>query len=125
MTITIRTTPPTKTTTSVNAGFVALTMVLALAACSDTGQQKFEMAQDHVRKLNKASDFFYIEKKKCPPDANALARLFTGKDENTYDFNKDPWGNPFIMVETGKACRFKSLGADGQEGGSGFDADIE
>ncbi|MEE2731192.1 MAG: type II secretion system protein GspG [Pseudomonadota bacterium] len=97
-----------------------------LTACSNSDAQRQQLAQDHVRKLNKASEFFYVEHKKCPESANDLARLFTGKDENSTDFSKDPWGNDFVMYKAhnGKACHFKSLGADGKEGGAGMAADI-
>ncbi|MFQ5894272.1 MAG: type II secretion system major pseudopilin GspG [Nitrospinota bacterium] len=40
----------------------------------------------------------------------------------------DPWGNPYIYLSPGSDGReyeIKSLGADGQEGGEGNDADIE
>ena len=40
----------------------------------------------------------------------------------------DPWGNPFVFVSPGSDGReieIKSLGADGQEGGEGDNADVE
>lgn len=41
---------------------------------------------------------------------------------------KDPWGNPYIYVCPGvyntNAYDLYSLGRDGKEGGSGFDADV-
>lgn len=96
---------------------------LLLSACGDD-QAKAELAQDHVRKLNKASEFFYVEHKKCPESANDLGKLFTGQEDSDFDFSKDPWGNDFVMYQAGKACHFKSLGADGREGGEGLAADI-
>lgn len=107
--------------------FVVATLLslFTLMAC-DNDAAKVDMARDHVRKLNKASDFYFVEHKKCPESANDLARLFTGKDDNDVDFSKDPWGNAFVMypVAEGKTCHFKSLGSDGKEGGSGHAADI-
>ncbi|RLT94521.1 type II secretion system protein GspG [Ketobacter sp.] len=102
-----------------------LSSTFLLSACGNDAQRQ-QLAQDHVRKLNKASEFFYVEHKKCPESPNDLARLFTGKDENSTDFSKDPWGNDFVMYKAhnGKACHFKSLGADGKEGGAGMAADI-
>ncbi|MCK5791129.1 MAG: type II secretion system protein GspG [Ketobacter sp.] len=100
-------------------------IALLVAACGNDAA-KAELARDHVRKLNKASEFFYIEKKKCPLSANDLGKLFTGKEDNDFDFSKDPWGNDFVMyqVDNGDVCHFKSLGADGKEGGEGLAADI-
>lgn len=40
----------------------------------------------------------------------------------------DPWGNPYVYLSPGGGGRefeIRSLGADGQEGGEGNDADIE
>lgn len=98
---------------------------LLLGGCSNDAA-KVELAKDYVRKLNKASEFFFIEKKKCPASANELGRLFTGKDDNDFDFSKDPWGNDFVMYESKEngACYFKSLGSDGKEGGDEHAADI-
>jgi general secretion pathway protein G len=108
---------------------VAITLCLALGCtlvtgCSDQDAKRAQLAKEHVHKLNKAADFFYLEKKKCPQSANDLAKLFTGKEENQFDFSKDPWGNNFVMYSVDNQCHFKSLGADGKEGGDGFDADI-
>ena len=36
----------------------------------------------------------------------------------------DPWGSPYLYEKTGSSYSLISLGADGQEGGEGFDADI-
>ena len=112
-----------KTFLSLTTALLALSM---FTACGNDGA-KVELARDHVRKLNKAADFFFVEKKKCPESANDLARLFTGQDDNDVDFSKDPWGNAFVMypVAEGKTCHFKSLGSDGREGGTGHAADIE
>ena len=36
----------------------------------------------------------------------------------------DPWGSPYLYEKTGSSYSLISLGADGQEGGEGFAADI-
>ena len=41
---------------------------------------------------------------------------------------RDPWGNPYIYISPGQHSPdydIKSLGADGVEGGDGYNADIE
>lgn len=38
---------------------------------------------------------------------------------------RDPWGNPFFYQSDGNSFVLKSLGADGVEGGTGDDADVE
>ena len=37
---------------------------------------------------------------------------------------QDPWGHDFVYEATGGSFTLKSLGRDGAEGGSGYDADI-
>jgi general secretion pathway protein G len=47
---------------------------------------------------------------------------------DTLEVPKDPWGNPYIYISPGQHSPdydLKSLGADGQEGGDGFNGDIE
>ncbi len=36
----------------------------------------------------------------------------------------DPWNNDYLYASDGRSYVLRSLGADGQEGGEGFDADI-
>lgn len=37
----------------------------------------------------------------------------------------DPWGNEYIYLSDGREIVIKSLGADGVEGGDGYNADID
>jgi general secretion pathway protein G len=36
----------------------------------------------------------------------------------------DPWGTPLVYINSGGKFELYSLGADGQEGGEGYDADV-
>ena len=108
----------------VGASCILLVAALSITACSNDDVRRAELAKDHVHKLNKASEFFYIEHKACPESPNDLAKLFVGNESSEVDFSKDPWGNDFVMYKAGKACHFKSLGSDGKEGGEGYAADI-
>ncbi len=38
---------------------------------------------------------------------------------------EDPWGNPYAYVNDGRAFAIVSMGADGVEGGEGYNADID
>ena len=99
-----------------------ITASMLIAGCDNNDAARFEQATEQVRKLNKAADFYFLEKKKCPASANDLARLFTGKDENDFDFSKDPWGNDYRYaipgVRTGdpETPDLWSLGPDGKNG---------
>jgi len=57
-----------------------------------------------------------------------------GKDPRNYpergymsQIPEDPWGNEYVYIAPGEHDEFDllSLGADGEEGGEGFDADIK
>ena len=37
----------------------------------------------------------------------------------------DPWNHEFLYASDGKTYTLRSLGADGQEGGEGIDADVD
>jgi general secretion pathway protein G len=37
----------------------------------------------------------------------------------------DPWNREFLYASDGRTYTLQSLGADGQEGGEGFDADLD
>jgi general secretion pathway protein G len=37
----------------------------------------------------------------------------------------DPWQNPYLYASDGHTFVLRSLGADGKEGGEGYDADID
>ncbi|HIJ51629.1 MAG TPA: hypothetical protein HPP66_00565 [Planctomycetes bacterium] len=59
-----------------------------------------------------------------PPDVKTWE---AGGYLNTTKIPKDGWGNDFIYEryhESGKPFVIKSLGADGEEGGKGYDADL-
>jgi general secretion pathway protein G len=61
------------------------------------------------------------------PPADASATWPTGGYLQTTEVPKDAWGHDFVyelMPESGKPFVIKSLGADGQEGGEGYDADL-
>jgi len=37
----------------------------------------------------------------------------------------DPWNGPYLYASDGRSYVLRSLGADGKEGGDGYDADID
>ena len=61
------------------------------------------------------------------PPADTSTTWPTGGYLETTEVPKDAWNNDFIyelMPESGKPFVIKSLGADGQEGGEGINADL-
>jgi general secretion pathway protein G len=79
-------------------------------------------------------DAFYMDAGRFPTNAEGLEALRTkpaavNKWQGPYlkkDLPKDPWGNPYIYKNPGRNGGFEivSLGADGAEGGSDENSDI-
>lgn len=94
-------------------------------------------AQLQIENLSMALKEFKIDNGFYPSTEQGLKALVhkptLGKTPNNYSRNgyisqvpDDPWGNPYIYICPGdhEAYDLFSLGADGEEGGEGFDKDI-
>jgi general secretion pathway protein G len=90
-----------------------------------------------LRQLHTAINQFHMESGRWPTQEEGLNVLVQqpadvtayppGGYIETTDVPKDAWGRDFIFElypETGKPFVIKSLGADGQEGGEGYNADL-
>ena len=65
---------------------------------------------------------------KKPSSGNAPKKWVKGGYLEGGKIPLDPWGNPYVYTSPGSESRdveIKSLGADGQEGGDGDNADVE
>lgn len=100
----------------------------------EEGNQK--AAEIQIRRLG---DILKDYRRKCgsyPSTDQGLDALMekptTGKECKRYPPNGfiekkipvDPWGNEYVYESTGRKYKIISLGADGVDGGEGFDADI-
>ena len=82
-----------------------------------------------------ALDLFFLDNGRYPNTSEGLAALIT-RPSSVSAWNgpylqqsgvpSDPWGNPYRYIVPGQKAPYRiiSNGADGQEGGSGSDADI-
>ena len=90
-----------------------------------------------LKSLHSAVTSFYMDAGRYPTETEGLEALVvrpsdvtkwqTGGYLDTSTVNKDGWGKDFIYrlsPESGKPFVIVSLGADGQEGGEGNDADL-
>ncbi len=98
-------------------------------------------AKIQIQNFKKALRLFYLDNGFYPSTEQGLKALIekptTGRIPKHYreggyleghKIPKDPWGNPYIYISPGvhdKDFDIISLGADGEEGGKGNDADIE
>ena len=102
-----------------------------------TDKARVTTTKANLRLLHTAVDEFYMNSHRLPTEDEGLTVLIVPPDDdvdyppdgylNTTDLPKDAWGNDFIFElypESGKRFVIKSLGADGEEGGEGYDADL-
>jgi general secretion pathway protein G len=98
---------------------------------------KVHTTRTNLRLLHSAVNEFHMDTNKWQGEDEGLYVLIEppadatnwppGGYLDTTDIPADGWGNEFIYElypESGKPFVIKSLGADGQEGGEGYDADL-
>jgi len=111
------------------ATFVAPNVIRSL------GTSKVKLAKAKMALIEDALSRFYMDCGRYPSDAEGLEALISNPGDTGWNgpYLKasqilDPWGNPYIYVSEGTinpgSFDLISLGADGQEGGDGENADI-
>jgi general secretion pathway protein G len=100
-------------------------------------QSKVIQTKANLKLLHTAINEFHMDSGRWPGEDEGLTVLIQQPTDvtnypgggylDTTDLPKDAWGRDFVYElnpESGKAFVIKSLGADGQEGGEGYDADL-
>ena len=98
----------------------------------EVGKAKSAVAQQKLKVIEQAVEKFYYEHNRFPTSLNELVvkPADVGEAEWTPMLKPkdltDPWGRPFGYQFPGSHDKFDlySLGADGQDGGVGEDADV-
>ena len=114
-----------------------LASVVVLNILPNVDKAKVNKAKQDIQSLGLALDEFYLDNSKYPTSEQGLTALVTQPTDPTIRHwkpggyvqrvSKDPWGNDYLYVYPGthgKAYDLFSLGADGQPGGEGINADI-
>ncbi len=118
---------------------VVIAMVMALVGTNVMkrfGRAKAELAKPKLALVEQALNQLAVDVGRFPDDAEGLDVLLENPGE-LEGWNgpylkasqmTDPWGNPFIYIAEGEinpgSFDLMCLGADGQEGGEGDDADV-
>lgn len=118
---------------------VIISMLAAFVApnvIKHVGKAKVDLAKPRMAIIEDAIGRFYMDCGRYPTDSEGLEALLVDPG-NTTGWNGfyikqsqllDPWGNPYIYVAEGSvnpgSFDLVCLGADGQEGGDGENADI-
>lgn len=115
-------------------GLLATIVVQNLRGATD--KAKRIKAQADISALKTALDRYYLDNGSYPATDQGLPALVSapqsGKVPTDYPAGgyiekipNDPWGNPYIYQSDGDNYVLKSYGADGVEGGTGKNADID
>jgi general secretion pathway protein G len=122
------------------AVLIILGLLMAVVVRNFVGQVdkgRVTTTKANLRLLHSAVNQFHMDTGRWPGEDEGLTVLIQQPTDvqtwqpggylETTDIPKDGWNNDFIFElypESGKAFVIKSLGADGQEGGEGYDADL-
>jgi general secretion pathway protein G len=115
-------------------GLLATIVVQNLRGATD--KAKRIKAEADISSFKTALDRYYLDNGSYPTSDQGLEALVsapsTGKVPQDYPdggyiekIPNDPWGNPYVYQSDGDAYVLKSYGADGVEGGTGKNADID
>ena len=98
---------------------------------------KVHTTRANLKILHSAVNEYHMDTGQWPDESEGLYALITPPTEatnwpaggylETTDIPADGWGNEFVYElypESGKPFVIKSLGADGQDGGEGYNADL-
>jgi general secretion pathway protein G len=123
---------------------MAVLIILGLLAAvvvrnfvGQTDKARVTTTKTNLRLLQGAVNQFKMDTGRYPAEEEGLMVLIEPPDDvmnwqpggylETTELPKDGWGNDFIYErwpESGKPFVIKSLGADGEEGGEDYDADL-
>ena len=98
-----------------------------------TDEARVTKAKADIKAIEEAANMFKLDNGFYPTTAEGLA-AFVQPPPRAKKFNpdgylsnipRDPWGNEYIYQSDGRVVIVLSLGADGVEGGEGYNADID
>jgi len=116
-----------------------MTALIAPQIMGRVDEARVTAAKQDIRTLETALDFFQMENFRYPttdmglealvkkPEDPSIRNWRTGGYLRATTVPSDPWGNPYHYMQPGTkggAYDLYSLGADGEVGGEGVDADI-
>jgi general secretion pathway protein G len=107
----------------------ALATVVGVNVMSAMDESDVGTAKAQIRNFKTALVAYKLSFKKYPSSSDGLNALIqNSKNKNFLNdrrIPKDPWGNAYVYtLEDSRTFKIVSHGADGQSGGSGFDADL-
>jgi general secretion pathway protein G len=114
-----------------------LAAVGAMNFLGQTDKARVTTTKANLKMLHNSVAQFKMDTGRYPTQEEGLSVLITAPSDvkgyqpggyiNSTTIPKDAWGHDFVYIdhpESGKPYVIVSYGADGQEGGEGFDADL-
>lgn len=107
-----------------------LASLVAPEMLGKVGSTQRKTASAQMQMFQTALDTYRLDNGSYPTNLNELVQSTKKTWDGPYlpkSVPNDPWGNPYVYARPGaggKPYDLKSLGADGQPGGSDDDADI-
>lgn len=113
-----------------------LATIVGVNVIGQSDKARVTKAQADLKQLEQALHLYKLDNGIYPTSEQGLQALVqkptTGPQPRKYNaegyiqkFPEDPWGNPYIYLSDGQKFVLKCLGADGEQGGDGYNADID
>lgn len=116
-----------------------LGLLISLAAprlIGRTDDAKVVKAKADIAAIEQALNLYKLDSGEYPTSEQGLEALVEEPTRGEVPRNwreegylervpQDPWNNDFLFASDGRSYVLRSLGADGKEGGDGYDADID
>ena len=114
-------------------GIIVAILVPNLVGQDDKARTQAEQAQ--LRGIAQALELYKMDNRRYPSTEQGLNALVEkpsgfpepkgwGPEPYLRKYPLDQWENDYVYSSNGRNFELKSLGADGNDGGEGFDADI-
>lgn len=105
-----------------------LATIVGVNMISATDDAAVTQAKAQIKNFKTALMAYKLKFKRFPSSSEGLQALVSNEKGNFLDSDevpKDPWGNPYMYTCEGSSFNIVSYGADGRQGGTGYDADID
>jgi|SRR5215470_10488524 len=98
-----------------------------------TDEARVTKAKADIKAIEEAANMFKLDNGFYPSTAEGIQALVQAPprarkfnpDGYLPNIPHDPWGNEYVYMSDGRNVVVMSLGADGVEGGEGYNADID
>jgi general secretion pathway protein G len=113
-----------------------LATIVSVNVIGQTDNARITKAKADLKEIEQGLHLFKLDTGIYPTTNQGLAALVQkpsgGPQLRKYNpegyiqkIPEDPWGNPYVYLSDGQSFVLKCLGADGEQGGEGKNADID